>query len=46
MFEAVNNVYKVLIPIFEMNKDNKKLATVHNKLREAFENITKQVNYY
>jgi hypothetical protein len=43
MFEAVNNVYKVLIPIYEANRDYKKLAFVHGKLQDAFTNVIKQV---
>uniref|UniRef100_A0A8B9CVM9 Dedicator of cytokinesis 7 n=1 Tax=Anser brachyrhynchus TaxID=132585 RepID=A0A8B9CVM9_9AVES len=36
MYEAVNEVYKVLIPIHEANRDAKKLSTIHGKLQEAF----------
>uniref|UniRef100_A0A672J8Z7 Dedicator of cytokinesis 7 n=1 Tax=Salarias fasciatus TaxID=181472 RepID=A0A672J8Z7_SALFA len=36
---AVNEVYKVLIPIHEANRDAKKLATIHGKLQEAFGKI-------
>ena len=43
MYEAVNNVYRVLIPIYEANRDFKKLAAVHGKLKDAFDMITKQV---
>lgn len=42
LFEAVNEVYKVLIPIYEANRDYKKLALVHGKLQEAFNKITNQ----
>ncbi|CAI9570023.1 unnamed protein product, partial [Staurois parvus] len=42
LFEAVNEVYKVLIPIYEANRDYKKLAVVHGKLQEAFNKITNQ----
>lgn len=44
MYEAVNEVYKVLIPIHEANRDAKKLATIHGKLQEAFGKIVHQVN--
>lgn len=44
MYEAVNEVYKVLIPIHEANRDAKKLATIHGKLQEAFSKIVHQVN--
>ncbi|PIO05004.1 hypothetical protein AB205_0021130 [Aquarana catesbeiana] len=46
LFEAVNEVYKVLIPIYEANRDYKKLALVHGKLQEAFNKITNQVCVY
>ncbi|XP_050403789.1 dedicator of cytokinesis protein 7 [Patella vulgata] len=42
MFELVNEVYKILIPIHEANRDYKKLAHIHQKLQEAFSNITRQ----
>lgn len=29
MYEAMNNVYKVMIPITEANRDYKKLANIH-----------------
>lgn len=44
MYEAVNEVYKVLIPIHEASRDAKKLATIHGKLQEAFGKIVHQVN--
>uniref|UniRef100_A0A8C9WMB1 Dedicator of cytokinesis 6 n=1 Tax=Scleropages formosus TaxID=113540 RepID=A0A8C9WMB1_SCLFO len=40
MYEAINEVYKILIPIHEANRDFKKLAVVHGKLQE------KSVNNY
>lgn len=43
MYEAVNEVYKVLIPIHEANRDAKKLSTIHSKLQEAFSKIVHQV---
>ncbi|XP_022112324.2 dedicator of cytokinesis protein 7 [Pieris rapae] len=39
MYETVNEVYKVLIPIAEENRDYKKLANIHSKLSEAFSRI-------
>nr|XP_046156143.1 dedicator of cytokinesis protein 7 isoform X10 [Oncorhynchus gorbuscha] len=42
MYEAVNEVYKVLIPIHEASRDAKKLATIHGKLQEAFGKIVHQ----
>lgn len=44
MYEAVNEVYKVLVPIHEANRDAKKLATIHGKLQEAFSKIVHQVS--
>ncbi|XP_073443619.1 dedicator of cytokinesis protein 6 isoform X7 [Dendrobates tinctorius] len=43
LFEAVNEVYKILIPIYEAHRDYKKLASVHGKLQEAFNKITNQI---
>jgi len=43
MHEAVNLVYKVLIPIYEHHRDSKRLASVHSKLHDAFRNIAQQV---
>ncbi|PVD22808.1 hypothetical protein C0Q70_16064 [Pomacea canaliculata] len=42
MYEAVNEVYKIVMPIHEHNRDFKKLAHVHQKLMEAFQNIIRQ----
>ncbi|XP_075688857.1 dedicator of cytokinesis protein 7 isoform X11 [Rhinoderma darwinii] len=42
MYEAVNDVYKVLIPIHEANRDAKKLCAIHGKLQEAFSKIVHQ----
>ncbi|XP_014668067.1 PREDICTED: dedicator of cytokinesis protein 7-like [Priapulus caudatus] len=42
MYEAVNDVYRILIPIHEANKDYKKLASLHGKLNEAFTKIVHQ----
>ncbi|XP_026325619.1 dedicator of cytokinesis protein 7 isoform X2 [Hyposmocoma kahamanoa] len=39
MYETVNEVYKVLIPIVEEHRDYKKLANIHSKLNEAFTRI-------
>uniref|UniRef100_A0A8C5LQ60 Dedicator of cytokinesis 6 n=1 Tax=Leptobrachium leishanense TaxID=445787 RepID=A0A8C5LQ60_9ANUR len=44
LFEAVNEVYKLLIPIYEASRDYKKLASVHGKLQDAFNKITNQVS--
>lgn len=36
MYEAMNVVYKILIPIAEAHRDHKKLANIHSKLYDAF----------
>lgn len=43
MFEAINEVYKILCPIHEANRDFKKLASIHGKLQDAFNKICNQV---
>ncbi|CAM4682376.1 dedicator of cytokinesis protein 6 isoform X3 [Caretta caretta] len=42
MYEAVNEVYKILIPIHEANREFKKLAALHGNLQDAFGKITSQ----
>uniref|UniRef100_A0A665V7C9 Dedicator of cytokinesis 6 n=1 Tax=Echeneis naucrates TaxID=173247 RepID=A0A665V7C9_ECHNA len=42
MYEAINEVYKILLPIHEANRDFKKLATVHGKLHDAFNKVYNQ----
>lgn len=42
LFEAVNEVYKIMIPIHEHNRDYKKLGHLHQKLHEAFSNVIRQ----
>ncbi|KAH0628616.1 hypothetical protein JD844_009975 [Phrynosoma platyrhinos] len=42
LYEAVNEVYKILIPIHEANREFKKLAALHGKLQDAFSKITNQ----
>ncbi|XP_041097982.1 dedicator of cytokinesis protein 7-like isoform X6 [Polyodon spathula] len=42
MYEAINEVYKILIPIHEANRDFKKLSTLHGKLQDAFNKINNQ----
>ncbi|XP_067416642.1 dedicator of cytokinesis protein 6 isoform X2 [Emydura macquarii macquarii] len=42
LYEAVNQVYKILIPIHEANREFKKLAALHGNLQEAFSRITSQ----
>ncbi|KAL5022031.1 hypothetical protein ScPMuIL_001186 [Solemya velum] len=42
MFEAVNHVYKILLPIHEAHRDYKKLAHIYGKLQEAFNSAIRQ----
>ncbi|XP_044278226.1 dedicator of cytokinesis protein 6 [Varanus komodoensis] len=44
LYEAVNEVYKILIPIHEANRDFKKLAALHGKLQDAFSKIINQAS--
>uniref|UniRef100_A0AAY5F4T4 Dedicator of cytokinesis 8 n=1 Tax=Electrophorus electricus TaxID=8005 RepID=A0AAY5F4T4_ELEEL len=39
LYEAVNEVYKIIIPILEAHRDFRKLATTHDNLKRAFDNI-------
>nr|CAH7724340.1 unnamed protein product [Callosobruchus chinensis] len=39
MYEPMNDIYRVLIPIAENNRDFKKLANIHSKLHEAYTRI-------
>uniref|UniRef100_A0A3Q1IPB6 Uncharacterized protein n=1 Tax=Anabas testudineus TaxID=64144 RepID=A0A3Q1IPB6_ANATE len=39
LYEAVNEVYKIIIPILEAHRDFRKLSFTHDKLNKAFENI-------
>ena len=41
MFEAINGVYKVSIPIAEALRNFKKLTEIHTDLRDAFTNIVR-----
>ncbi|XP_034047222.1 dedicator of cytokinesis protein 7-like isoform X3 [Thalassophryne amazonica] len=42
MYEAINEVYKILLPIHEANRDFKKLASLHGKLQDAFSKVCNQ----
>nr|XP_033780870.1 dedicator of cytokinesis protein 8 isoform X2 [Geotrypetes seraphini] len=42
LYETVNEVYKIVIPILEAHRDFRKLATTHDKLQKAFDNIIKK----
>ncbi|XP_029018983.1 dedicator of cytokinesis protein 8 isoform X2 [Betta splendens] len=39
LYEAVNEVYKIIVPILEAHRDFRKLASTHDKLQRAFDNI-------
>ncbi|XP_072243844.1 dedicator of cytokinesis protein 8 isoform X2 [Leuresthes tenuis] len=39
LYEAVNEVYKIIIPILEARRDFRKLASTHDKLHRAFDCI-------
>ncbi|XP_066567304.1 dedicator of cytokinesis protein 8 isoform X2 [Amia ocellicauda] len=39
LYETVNEVYKIVIPILEAHRDFRKLCSTHDKLQKAFENI-------
>lgn len=39
MYEAVNDVYSILIPMAEANREYKRLASIHAKLHEAFTRV-------
>lgn len=43
LYEAVNEVYKIIIPILEAHRDFRKLASTHDKLQRAFDNIIQKV---
>lgn len=45
LFEAVNEVYKVIVPILEAHRDFRKLASTHDKLQRAFDNIIQKVKH-
>ncbi|XP_070541056.1 dedicator of cytokinesis protein 7-like isoform X2 [Ptychodera flava] len=44
MYESVSEVYKILIPIHEANREYKKLSILHRKLQESFNKIVQQEN--
>ncbi|XP_004677678.1 PREDICTED: dedicator of cytokinesis protein 8 isoform X2 [Condylura cristata] len=39
LYETVNEVYKLIIPILEAHRDFRKLITTHDKLQKAFDSI-------
>ena len=44
MYELVNEVYKILIKIYEAKRDHKKLMNVHEKLADGFKKIVQTVS--
>ncbi|XP_076859733.1 dedicator of cytokinesis protein 8 isoform X2 [Brachyhypopomus gauderio] len=42
LYEAVNEVYKIIIPILEAHRDFRKLTTTHDNLKRAFDNIVQK----
>lgn len=43
MYETVNEVYKLVIPILEAHRDFRKLTCTHDKLQKAFDSIISKV---
>uniref|UniRef100_A0A4W5KBQ7 Dedicator of cytokinesis 8 n=1 Tax=Hucho hucho TaxID=62062 RepID=A0A4W5KBQ7_9TELE len=39
LYEAVNEVYKIIMPVLEAHRDFRELGSAHHKLQRAFENI-------
>uniref|UniRef100_A0A8C8SR86 Dedicator of cytokinesis 8 n=1 Tax=Pelusios castaneus TaxID=367368 RepID=A0A8C8SR86_9SAUR len=39
LYETVNEVYKIVIPILEAHRDFRKLTSTHSKLQKAFDSI-------
>ncbi|XP_019373203.1 PREDICTED: dedicator of cytokinesis protein 8 isoform X1 [Gavialis gangeticus] len=39
LYETVNEVYKIVIPILEAHRDFRKLTSTHSKLQRAFDSI-------
>ena len=46
LYECVNEVYKLLIPILEARRNYRKLTHVHQRLSEAFSKIIQTVRDY
>uniref|UniRef100_A0A674JM19 Dedicator of cytokinesis 8 n=1 Tax=Terrapene triunguis TaxID=2587831 RepID=A0A674JM19_9SAUR len=43
LYETVNEVYKIVIPILEAHRDFRKLTSTHSKLQKAFDSIINKV---
>lgn len=46
LFETVNEVYKIIIPVLEAHRDFRKLSSTHDKLKRAFDNILLKVKQH
>ncbi|XP_039614776.1 dedicator of cytokinesis protein 8 isoform X1 [Polypterus senegalus] len=42
LYETVNEVYKIVIPVLEAHRDFRKLSVTHDKLHKAFDSIIKK----
>lgn len=45
LHEVVSMIYDILSPIYNQQKDYKKLSDVHNKLSDSFAKISSQVQH-
>lgn len=45
LYETVNEVYKIVIPILEAHRDFRKLSSTHSKLQKAFDSIIHKVSF-
>uniref|UniRef100_H2Y8Y1 DOCKER domain-containing protein n=1 Tax=Ciona savignyi TaxID=51511 RepID=H2Y8Y1_CIOSA len=45
LHEVVDMIYKILIPIYQHDKDYKKLSNIHEKLRDCFQKINSQTAF-
>lgn len=45
LWETVNEVYKIVLPILEAHRDFRKLSSTHSKLQKSFESIINKVSF-
>lgn len=43
LYETVNEVYKIIMPVLEAHRDFRELGSAHHKLQRAFDNIIQKV---
>lgn len=43
LYETVNEVYKIIMPVLEAHRDFRELVSTHEKLQRAFDNIIQKV---